>query len=188
MRLSPSYISIPKTGEIANGDAVVVRHEADTTLIAVVDALGHGPGAAAAAAVAVKELTEGPLKGGVRGVIERVHDRLHGTRGAAAMVCLWTNDTLSVCSVGNVDMRVRGTRVPIMLTPGILGSRVRSYLVFESKLARADRIVIFSDGISSHISLDNVHHLRPEEACQALMERHRRSHDDATVLVADVET
>jgi len=187
LRLSSSHICVPKVGESVNGDAVVVRSDVSMTMLAVIDALGHGPGAAVVADAAVKELLEVPLGRGVLSIFERLHERLHGTRGAGAMVCLFDGQKLWGCSVGNVEMRTRGTRVPVMLTPGILGSRVRSYRVFESPLARADRLVMFSDGISSHLSIDETHHLPPGEACQAIMDRYRRSHDDATVLVADVE-
>ncbi len=187
MKLSHSHICVPKIGESVNGDAVVLREDGPVTLIAVVDALGHGPGAALAAQVAVEELNVVALDKNVQWVIERVHEKLHGTRGAAAMVCLWNGQKIQGCSVGNVEMRSRGTRVPVMLTPGILGARVRSYRIFESPLAPNDRLVIFSDGISSHLSIDEMHRLPPREACQAIMDRYRRNHDDATVLVADVE-
>jgi negative regulator of sigma-B (phosphoserine phosphatase) len=187
VRLSVSHICVPKVGELVNGDAVVVRQDEENLLLAVVDALGHGPGAAHAADAAVRELHVAPLKLGVQQLIERVHEKLHGTRGAAAMLCLFDGEKIRGCSVGNVEMRSRGTRVPVMLTPGILGSRVRAYRIFESPLAPSDRLVIFSDGISSHLSIDEMQHLPPSEACQAIMDRYRRSHDDATVLVADVE-
>jgi negative regulator of sigma-B (phosphoserine phosphatase) len=187
VRLSISHICVPKVGELVNGDAVVVRSDDSIHLLAVVDALGHGPGAAHAAEAAVKELKEAPLRIGVQTLIERVHDRLHGTRGAAAMICLFDGERIRGCSVGNVEMRSRGTRVPVMLTPGILGSRVRAYRIFESPLAPSDRLVIFSDGISSHLSIDELAHLRPGEACQAIMDRYRRDHGDAAGLVADVE-
>lgn len=188
MNLSQHHICVPKIGEVVNGDAVVVRTDGPNTLIAVVDALGHGPGAALAAQVAVEELNVVALDKGVQHVIESIHGKLHGTRGAAAMVCLWNGQRIQGCSVGNVEMRSRGTRVPVMLTPGILGARVRSYRIFESPLALSDRIVIFSDGISSHLSLDETQRVSPKEACQAIMARYRRNHDDATVLVADVES
>src|SRR5689334_19333420 len=100
MKITASYLCVPKVGETANGDAVVIRDEAPVTLIAVVDALGHGPGAATAADAAVKELSEVPLNIGVLAILERVHDKLHGTRGAAAMVCLFDGKKLTGCSVG----------------------------------------------------------------------------------------
>jgi phosphoserine phosphatase RsbX len=182
-----SHICVPKVGESVNGDAVVIRHDGDHTLIAVIDALGHGPGAALAAQVAIEALADVQLTNGVQSVIDKVHDKLHGTRGAAAMVCIWDGARIRGCAVGNVELRSRGTRVPVMLTPGILGARVRSYRLFESPLVPADRIVIFSDGISSHLSLDETQRMSPSEACRTIMDRYRRSHDDATVLVADVE-
>lgn len=187
MKLSHAYLSTPKSGEQVNGDAVLVRDDADLTMIAVIDALGHGPGAKVAADAAIEELKVVPLSLGVLPILERVHSRLHGTRGAAGMVCLFNGQKLAGCSVGNVEMRTRGTRVPVMLTPGILGSRVRSYRVFESPLARGDRIVIFSDGISTQLSVDDTSLLPPDKACQLIMDKHRRTHDDATILVVDVE-
>ncbi len=187
MKLSVAHICLPRVGETANGDAVVVRTEDSRTLLAVVDGLGHGPGAAIAADAAVEALQTVQLGGGVLPVIERVHERLHGTRGAAAMVAVFDGERIQACGVGNVDMRTRGTRLPVMLTPGILGARVRSFRVFEGALAPADRLVVFSDGISSHLSIDDTQRLSAGEACQVIMDRYRRSHDDATVLVADVE-
>jgi hypothetical protein len=58
---------------------------------------------------------------------------------------------------------------------------------FQSPLACSDRLVLFSDGISSRMSVDETHDLSPEQARQLIIDRHRRNHDDATVLVADVE-
>jgi len=58
VKLEAHHRSFPKSGESTNGDAVVVRTVASATLVAVIDALGHGPSAAEAAAVAVGYLEE----------------------------------------------------------------------------------------------------------------------------------
>ena len=46
---------------------------------------------------------------------------------------------------------------------------------------------MFSDGISPRMELDKYERLPVEHACKAMVERYRRSHDDATLLLADVE-
>ncbi|WP_194858340.1 MULTISPECIES: hypothetical protein [unclassified Myxococcus] len=46
MRFAVAHRSRPKVGALENGDGVVVRQECARTLVAVVDALGHGPVAA----------------------------------------------------------------------------------------------------------------------------------------------
>ncbi|CAM4415037.1 MULTISPECIES: hypothetical protein [Myxococcus] len=46
MRLAVAHRSRPKVGALENGDGFMVRQECARTLVAVVDALGHGPVAA----------------------------------------------------------------------------------------------------------------------------------------------
>jgi phosphoserine phosphatase RsbX len=59
--------------------------------------------------------------------------------------------------------------------------------LFHADLAPGDRLVLFSDGISSRFD-EEVGRSAPALAtCRAIMERHRRPHDDATVLVTDIE-
>jgi hypothetical protein len=47
--------------------------------------------------------------------------------------------------------------------------------------------VLFSDGISSRMEVESVRGLGPADACERIMRDHRLAHDDATVLVADLE-
>ncbi|MEZ4307062.1 MAG: hypothetical protein R3F14_03325 [Polyangiaceae bacterium] len=117
---------------------------------------------------------------------EGLHDALRGTRGAAAMCVVVRGNHLTGCGVGNVELRATRTRVPVVLTPGILGVSLRRPRRFESTLSSAGRLLIFSDGISPRMDLDRVDRLPPEPACRALVERYRRNHDDATLLVADL--
>jgi phosphoserine phosphatase RsbX len=74
-----------------------------------------------------------------------------------------------------------------MLSPGVLGSSVRQFRVFAGELHVGSRLALFSDGISSRFSLDDVRKLPPAEACASIVHRHAHAHDDATILVADVE-
>jgi phosphoserine phosphatase RsbX len=186
--LKVDHLSVPRNGETECGDIAVVRTGGDFALLAVIDALGHGPLAAAAARIASDLLEKAPLDRGVLHLIELLHAALRGSRGAAAMICILSADgRLQGCGVGNVEMRTVGSRVPTVLTPGILGASVNRLRTFEARVVPGDRLVLFSDGISSRMDLGSVRGLAPAGACDVLMTQYRRTHDDSTVLVTDIE-
>ncbi len=180
--------SVPREGEVECGDLAVTRAAEGITLLAVVDALGHGPLAAAAARLAADHLAQAPLERGLLPLMEGLHAALKGSRGAAAMIVLLASDgRLQGCGVGNVELRSIGARVPAVLTPGILGASINRLRTFEARVTAGDRLVIFTDGLSSRMELDRLRGLTPGQACDALMARYRRTHDDSTVLVTDLE-
>jgi phosphoserine phosphatase RsbX len=185
---SIEHLTIPKQGEHVSGDAAYVRVGDPASLFAVVDALGHGPTAAGVAKLALAYFETAPIDRGVRRLVEGLHDALRGSRGAAAMVCLLKDGRMEGCGVGNVELRSLGSKVPAVLTPGILGASLNRLRTFEAALAPGDRLVVFSDGLSSRIDFGVCHGLPPREACQVLMDRYRRSHDDSTVLITDLGT
>jgi negative regulator of sigma-B (phosphoserine phosphatase) len=188
VKLLVDHITLPRDGEQENGDAVVVRHEGERYMLAVVDALGHGPLAAEVAHMAVDQLTTGPMTGGIGAVVDRLHLRLRGSRGAAVMVCALQDGRIEGCGVGNVEMRTYGTRVPSVLTPGVLGRGQLKLRLFEAKVVPGDCLIIFSDGILSRFDTDVMVRMPVSQACRLLMDQHRRPHDDATVLIARVES
>lgn len=188
MKALVEYITVPREGERANGDAALVRRWEGGLLVAVIDALGHGEHAAQATAVGLGYLQEVSVKSGLRPVVEGLHERLRGTRGAAAMLLLLDQGRLEGCGVGNVALRSYRARVPAMLSPGILGASLSRLHVFTAELAAGDRVVLFSDGITARFDDEASRRASALETCQAIMERHRRPHDDATVLVMDIES
>jgi len=190
MKLKASHASRPKIGEQVNGDGVVIRLEGTRVLVAVVDALGHGPVAADVKHRAVEHLEKVSLELDVRQIIEGLHRSLRGTRGAAAMVCgldLGGAGQLEGCGVGNVDLRVLGSHIPIVLSPGVLGAQVRNIRVFRGEVILGSRLVLFSDGISSRAAFDGLRRIPPASACEMVLANHSHAHDDATVLIADLE-
>ena len=188
MKVAVQFLSVPREGEQENGDAVLVRRaDADTVMLAVVDALGHGAVAAAVAAAAVAYLDAVPVPLSVTTVMEGLHGRLRGTRGAAAMVLLLSGGRLVGCGVGNVELRSAKRRVPVVLSPGVLGSSVGRLHLFEAPLSAGDRLVVFSDGIAGRFEDELSRGLPGLDMCRTIMDRHRRPHDDATVLVTDIE-
>jgi phosphoserine phosphatase RsbX len=185
--LAIAQISLPMPGELANGDRALVRtDERDRALIAVVDGLGHGPDASLAAQAAEDCLRSVSLEMPLMEVMQCVHDRLAGTRGAAATVCILQRKEIEVCAVGNVELRSLDVRLPLVFSAGILGSRVNKFHICRATLGVKARLVLFSDGISSRAAVEDVRKLSPQAACDAIMNKYRRK-DDATVLVVDAE-
>lgn len=187
MKLAAEYLTLAKEGEQENGDAAVVRRWNDGVLLAVIDALGHGVLAAAAAAAATAFLDAVTPEQGLREIMEGLHERLRGTRGAAAMVLLFQPGRVQGCGVGNVELRTYKGRVPAVLSPGVLGASLSRLHVFEGRPSPGARLVMFSDGITARFDDDVARGLPVAETCRVIMDRHRRPHDDATVLVTDIE-
>jgi phosphoserine phosphatase RsbX len=181
--------SLPKDGERVSGDRIMIRHYAEGSMIAVVDVLGHGPkasGVADLAAAYLHELDSLP-RAGPSSVLEGLHGALRGTRGAAAMVCVIKGDGIEGCGVGNVELRSVGVSMPVVLTPGILGAKVRQYRAFAGRLSAGAVVFVFSDGISRHSPFQKLSRFGVEKACRALIDEHRHSHDDASAVVLAYE-
>jgi negative regulator of sigma-B (phosphoserine phosphatase) len=181
------HLSVPCEGYDVNGDAVLVRAIEGGFLVAVIDALGHGPTAAAIANQGIAHLVQAHIPGGVLAVMHGLHDALHGTRGAAAMVLVMRGGAVEGCGVGNVDLRTLGGAVPARLSPGIIGVRVRRFNVFAGSVTPGSRILIFSDGISAQVPIAETAGMAPAEACSFIQRGYRRAHDDSTILVIDVK-
>lgn len=187
MRLTAGHATRAKVGESVNGDAIVFRDGDSRGMFAVVDALGHGPTAAEVAHRAQRYLLSVSMDADVHQILTGLHGELRASRGAAAMVCTLHGDRLTGCGVGNVELRVSGSGVPVVLSPGVLGGSVRSFRVFQGRLHARSRIVLFSDGVSARFELDRMRHLSPEELSRRLISHHGREYDDATALVVDYE-
>lgn len=182
-----AHLSLPKVGETANGDRPIFREDdAGRVMLAVIDSLGHGPGAAAVSDLAARCLDAISLELSLLQIMEKLHAALGGSRGAAGTVCLIRKGVIEVCAVGNVEMRC-DVRIPLIFSAGVLGSRVARFHICQAAMKARARLVLFSDGISPRTPLDDVRGLAPQAACDAIMRGHRRKEDDATVLVADVE-
>jgi len=169
-----------------NGDATLVRRCADRTMFAVIDALGHGPVASTVAQLAVATLERTEPDGSVTELMLTLDRALKRTRGAAALLGWLTADEARCCAVGNVDLRTLGFRLPVMLTPGVLGAGVRKLHGFSGKLARGDRLIVFSDGVSGRFSAEETRDLPLDLAAESILERYGRYTDDATVLALEV--
>ena len=187
MKIVASHHSIPAIGETANGDRAYFRVDGQRFLIAVVDGLGHGPGADAVSSTAEKHFASADLSLPLLDLMQSTHAKLGGSRGAAATLCLFHGSRVEACAVGNVELRSGVLQLPLVGSPGVLGARVAKFRVCEATVERPGRLILFSDGISSRTRFDEFRELSPERACQEVIEQHRRDYDDCTVLIADLD-
>ena len=113
---STASVCEPASGEIESGDRVIVRRAGDELLVAVVDALGHGPKAALVATQAQLFLESLPWPSALTSeeVIAGLAQALHMSRGAAAMVSIVRGAQLDGCGVGNVELRAVNASVPLL--------------------------------------------------------------------------
>jgi phosphoserine phosphatase RsbX len=192
MRCEVAQRGLPRDGERVSGDAVFVRSVEAVTWLAVVDALGHGEGAAATANLALEALAARPPAERIETCVDSLHQALRGTRGAAALLLRVETERGSArahvrgCSVGNVELRSCHTRIPMVMSAGVLGVRLPRTRFFEAELCGPQRLVAYTDGISSRFSMDELTARDLTAGCKWLLEACRRSHDDAMVAILDL--
>lgn len=187
MRLSTAWSTRAAPQQVQSGDVVVVRRDGDRTLFGVVDALGHGPDAHDVAQAAFRWLMQTPLDVTMELLLGGLHGALHGTRGAAATLCLHHQDTLQAGGVGNVELRSAPHNLPVIPSPGILGTRLRNVRAWRGTVLAGTRLVIFSDGISRRLDVQATRSLGVAQASEHILKEGANAHDDATVLVVDLE-
>jgi anti-sigma regulatory factor (Ser/Thr protein kinase) len=181
-------ISIPVQGEIECGDGWALAQDQNGTTLMVVDGLGHGSLAAAAAECAHRTFTDTPGQT-PRGLLERAHRALSSTRGAAAAVARFaTTGTVSYAGVGNIcGCLVSPEKSQGLVSHnGTLGLTMPRLQQFEYERAAESFLVMHSDGLSARWDLHKNASLRqrhPAIIAAVLYRDHARARDDATVVV-----
>lgn len=184
-RVSIAWVSSPYPGEAENGDAVCVRELGTSILVAVVDALGHGDQAARVAQTSIEWLRAAEGGATTASLVDGLHGTLKNSRGAAALVMTLSSKGIEACSVGNVTLRSHTGKVSFVLTPGVLGVRMRGPKVCGSP-SMTDRLVLFTDGISSRFDIHALRGQSTSDAASHIFKKHRHLHDDSTVVVVDI--
>lgn len=179
------------SGERHSGDAALVQATTDGALVAVVDGLGHGDEAAAAAGTAIQVLrkhADEPLPA----LLRRCHEHLQLTRGAAVVLAALDSAraTLTWTGVGNVEAVLIASaqgppRSKLCLTNrgGVVGYRLP---VLETRIVPifpGDLLILATDGIDERFISDEMPPGRPDLLAHAILDRHGKGTDDALVLV-----
>ncbi|MEA2593572.1 MAG: hypothetical protein QOF01_41 [Thermomicrobiales bacterium] len=180
----------PYPTEVVSGDAWHVDWHPAGCRIAVIDGLGHGPDAAAAATRAREVLVDAPDSDAVE-VLRRCHEALKGTRGAAMGIATVepAADRVTYAGVGNVEARLvapgRSTSLPS--ARGIVGSVLPTIRPVVAPLGTGWLLLIHSDGISDRIDVTDLppsDESDPQRLADAILARWGRATDDATIVVA----
>jgi anti-sigma regulatory factor (Ser/Thr protein kinase) len=182
-------VALCAPGESVCGDGWCFALEGDRCTLMVADGLGHGPDAAEAAAAALESFAQDPM-GSPRTVMERAHQALRGTRGAAVLVLQASAAEGAVRSAGagNVIARlVSGVSDrTILCQHGTAGVAMRTPQETTTPWPDHALLVACSDGIETRWQAETLAPLLgrdPTLAAAVLMRDHSRGRDDATVAV-----
>jgi anti-sigma regulatory factor (Ser/Thr protein kinase) len=187
--LNLSGIAIPLAGEKHCGDAWSFVSHPQRKLILLVDGLGHGDGAADAAAHAVSSFHQNvhcdPAE-----ILSYIHDNLKATRGAVAAIAEIREDEkiLNYAGVGNISGVVfsgDSARSLVSLN-GTLGSVFPKVKTFQSPWNGDSCLIMHSDGIKSRWDLSPYPGLlkkHPATIAGVLVRDFRRQRDDCSVVV-----
>ncbi|HEX8843736.1 MAG TPA: ATP-binding protein [Pyrinomonadaceae bacterium] len=182
--------SRPHPGEDCNGDAYLIRSRGSSTLLAVIDGLGHGAGAKQASDVALDILDEWAGEP-PDALLRATHDALRATRGAviSAAVIDRARSRFHFAGVGNVMVRVFGAPQPTspISTNGTLGARLGQLRLWTYPWTEGATVIMASDGVSASWDMESYPGLlsrSPQLLAGILMRDYGRNADDATVLVA----
>jgi hypothetical protein len=186
-------ICLAAPGESESGDAWAVRAFNEKVAVVVADGLGHGPVAAQASAAAMRvfESVDGPPSL----VLERSHDALRGTRGAAVAMAELdaAGATVSFAGAGNIIGRlVSGVEDRSLVSQhGTIGLQIRRIKDVNCAWPDHALFVLHSDGITSRWSLADVGALLqcdPSVIAGWIIRDHCRGRDDVTVVVVKRRT
>lgn len=182
-----SSINRPCQGEYLSGDAVVIHSLEQGLFVAIVDVLGHGTEANELTHV-IEAYLNRYCSCDVTGVIERLHQHLKGTRGAAVGLCAIDRlaGRIDYVGIGNTAMRLFGkTETRFVSQDGVLGQNMRTPRLQTARLEPGDLIVLYTDGVSGRFTAQDypaVLHHAPEEVARNIVQRFGKDHDDATCI------
>jgi len=160
----------------------------------VVDGLGHGEEAAAAAKLAVTTLDQFSREP-VAPLVQRCHEALVGTRGVVMSVAYFdpTRDTMTWVGLGNVEgvlvhenWAERSARTSLVTRGGIVGAQLDALPVrpWVIPVLPGDLLVFATDGIRSGFAEDISRRDTPQQIADLLLSRYGKGTDDALVLAA----
>jgi hypothetical protein len=182
-RFAAGGYSRPLAGFAECGDAFVV-YGTGPLLVAVVDGLGHGKEAGAAAQAALRIVREHPELP-VDELMRRCDRELQPTRGAAVGVLRVGEDGRGeFCGIGNIEVQILAGQPPgLFCLPGIVGHNLRTVRAMPFTMRAGDIYCLHSDGVSGRGNLHGCLPGTPEAVARCIVERWGRLHDDATAVV-----
>jgi anti-sigma regulatory factor (Ser/Thr protein kinase) len=190
--LDTGAVSLPISGERVCGDAYAYAHSSARSIYMMVDGLGHGPIAAEAASVAL-EIFQRYCSDPAAEIMDRMHNAMRSTRGAAVGIAEIQYDRTRVvyCGVGNIAATcvsaAEESARSMISHNGTIGHQAPKIADFTYPWAVDSRLIMHSDGLSARFSLKTYPGLLqkdPALVAAVLYRDHVRQRDDATILVA----
>lgn len=182
-------VCVPARGESDCGDAWRIVLGQQRISVLLVDGLGHGPEAAAAADIA-SDMFPRVASHSPEAILSAMSDAMRGSRGAAvSVVAIDTSARLArFGGVGNVDGRVLAADGTEHLVPqnGIIGHTMPTLRSTSVSWPVGARLVMHSDGLSARWRIDAYSGLlqaHPALMAGVIYRDFGRDRDDATVLV-----
>lgn len=180
-------ICTPFDGEEHIGDGWSAARNGDGFAVIVADGLGHGVDAEAPSRLAVDTFLASKGESPSR-VMERAHDALRGTRGAAVAVAGIDGAAVRFAGIGNVAASVitDATTRHMVSHPGIVGHQMSRVQEFTHPWSDRSLLVLASDGVRTQWRLDaypGINRRHPTLIAATIWRDFSRGRDDATVVV-----
>jgi phosphoserine phosphatase RsbX len=186
----------PLRGQAESGDCYVVKQCAEGVLIAVIDGVGHGPEAAAAARLTARVLEEYACSDPLTALLEECHVRLRGTRGAVISLAMLnaSRNTMTWLGVGNIEglllrnlPRDGSTNTKqqeiLLLRAGVVGHQLPRMALDTLPVHSGDIVIFATDGIRPDFANNIGNGASPSLIANEILEHHALQTDDALVLV-----
>ena len=179
-------------GQKKSGDLHLVRPFPDGVLVGVVDGLGHGEEAEAAARAAL-EVLERHAQDPVISLVERCHTRLRSTRGAVLSLASFRipESAVTWIGVGNVegvlirrDADAVPRHEPLLLRSGVVGDQLPRLAAGVVPVLPGDALILATDGIRGGFADQVRPSDSPQRVARRIVAECARKTDDALVLVA----
>src|ERR1043165_8350609 len=147
-------VCIPKPGETVCGDAWAVEQTPDHLAFIMADGLGHGPFAASAAREALRVFRT-VVHLDPTTIVQRIHEALRSTRGAALAVgkMALASREIRFVGLGNISAAIvlkDGQTQSMISHNGTAGVEARKIHEGVYQVAADSLIVLHSDGITNH--------------------------------------
>ncbi len=190
--LTWAVATLPLAGQAESGDRHLVQPFPGGVLVAVVDALGHGPEAAGVAGRAITILTAAAGEP-VLPAMRRCHEGLKGDRGVVVSLASFSarDATMTWLGVGNVGGVVarhisgNGDTVEHLLPHGgVVGYQLPTLRPATLPIKDGDTLIFATDGIRGHFHDGLTFSDPPQRLADRILAEHGKRTDDALVLVA----
>lgn len=178
-------------GEPISGDLHLVALFEGGALAAVIDGLGHGPEAAAAARAAAAVLSLRP-EAPIAELMQLCHEELRRTRGAVLSLASFdaARGVVTWAGVGDVEgvllraeERSTGGRQTIMLRNGVVGYQMQPPRTAIWPVATGDILIFATDGVRHGFTTTVAGDRTLQKVADDIIADYGRSTDDALTLV-----